>query len=167
MKPVLIVENSNNSLINESKNGKKDYTMSGVFTEFDIKNRNERVYTADKFLPALNELNSRISDLGVVYGEYDHPDVFDTSLSRASHTIRKAEYNKESNCIQGEIKLLNTHWGKEAKALVDDECPIFVSSRAAGITESDGSVTLKKLFTYDIVADPGFASAKMSMNSIN
>jgi hypothetical protein len=78
MKPVLIVENSNNSLINESKNGKKDYTMSGVFTEFDIKNRNERVYTADKFLPALNELNSRISDLGVVYGEYDYPDVFDT-----------------------------------------------------------------------------------------
>ncbi len=167
MKPVLIVENSNNSLINESKNGKKDYTMSGVFTEFDVKNRNERVYTADRFLPALNELNSRISDLGVVYGEYDHPDVFDTSLSRASHTIRKAEYIKESNCIKGEIKLLNTHWGKEAKALVDDECPIFVSSRAAGITESDGSVTLKKLFTYDIVADPGFASAKMSMNSIN
>jgi len=167
MKPVLIVENSNNSLINESKNGKKDYTMSGVFTEFDVKNRNERVYTADRFLPALDELNSRISDLGVVYGEYDHPDVFDTSLSRASHTIRKAEYNKESNCIKGEIKLLNTHWGKEAKALVDDECPIFVSSRAAGITESDGSVTLKKLFTYDIVADPGFASAKMSMNSIN
>ena len=93
--------------------------MSGVFTEFDVKNRNERVYTADRFLPALNELNSRISDLGVVYGEYDHPDVFDTSLSRASHTIRKAEYNKESNCIKGEIKLLNTHWGKEAKALVD------------------------------------------------
>tara|TARA_R110002153_G_scaffold6210_9_gene28463 strand:- start:7779 stop:9914 length:2136 start_codon:yes stop_codon:yes gene_type:complete len=167
MKPVLIVENNKNSLINENKNGKKDYTMSGIFTEFDVKNRNERVYTADKFLPALNELNSRITDLGVVYGEYDHPDVFDTSLSRASHTIRKAEYNKESNCITGEIKLLNTHWGKEAKALVDDDCPIFVSSRAAGITESDGSVTLKKLFTYDIVADPGFASAKMSVNSIN
>ena len=67
--------------------------------------------------------------------------------------------------MEGEIKLLNTYWGKEAKSLVDDGCPVFVSSRAAGVTEADGSVTLKKLFTYDIVADPGFASAKM--NSIN
>ena len=167
MKPVLIIENSTNSLIQENASGKKDYILSGIFTEFDVKNRNERVYTAQKFLPALNELNSRMKDLGVVYGEYDHPDVFDTSLSKSSHIIRKADYIKESNLVKGEIKLLTTHWGKEARALVDDECPIFVSSRAAGVTESDGSVTLKKLFTYDIVADPGFASAKMSVKSIN
>ena len=101
----------------------------------------------------------------VVYGEFDHPDVFDTSLSRASHLIQKAYYVKESNRVDGQIRLLNTYWGKEAKALVNDGCPLFVSSRAAGVTESDGTVTLKKLFTYDIVADPGFASAKMS--SIN
>jgi hypothetical protein len=36
---------------------------------------------------------------------------------------------------------------------------LFSYHQAAGITESDGSVSLKKLFTYDI-ADPGFASAK-------
>jgi hypothetical protein len=108
-----------------------------------------------------------MSSLGVVYGEFDHPDVFDTSLSRASHIITKANYVKESNLVNGEIRLLNTYWGKEAKALVDDGCPVFVSSRAAGITESDGTVSLKKLFTYDIVADPGFASAKMSVKNIN
>jgi hypothetical protein len=108
-----------------------------------------------------------MNSLGVVYGEFDHPDVFDTSLSRASHIITKANYVKESNLVNGEIRLLNTYWGKEAKALVDDGCPVFVSSRAAGITESDGTVSLKKLFTYDIVADPGFASAKMSVKNIN
>jgi len=167
MKPVLIVENSTNSLIREFNTGRKDYTLSGTFTEFDIKNRNERIYKAEKFLPALEELNERITNLGVVYGEFDHPDVFDTSLSRASHIINKASYVKESNLVSGEIRLLNTYWGKEAKALVDDECPLFVSSRAAGITESDGSVSLKKLFTYDLVADPGFASAKMSVKVLN
>ena len=168
MKPVLIVENSTNSLIRENNgSGKKDYIMNGTFTEFGVKNRNERVYTADKFLPALQELNERMSSLGAVYGEFDHPDVFDTSLSRASHIITKATYVKESNLVSGEIKLLNTYWGKEAKSLVDDGCPVFVSSRAAGITESDGTVSLKKLFTYDIVADPGFASAKMSIKSLN
>ena len=170
MKPVLIVENSTSSLVREEHNahtGKKDYLLSGTFTEFGVKNRNDRVYTANKFLPALQELNERINNLGVVYGEFDHPDVFDTSLSRASHIITKADYVSEKNLVAGEIKLLSTYWGKEAKSLVDDQLPVFVSSRAAGITESDGSVSLKKLFTYDIVADPGFASAKMSVKVLN
>jgi len=167
MKPILIVENNANPL-RESVIGsgsKKEYLLGGIFTEFNVKNRNERIYTADKFLPCLQELNERIVNMGVVYGEFDHPDVFDTSLSRASHIITKASFVKESNRVDGQIKLLNTYWGKEAKSLVEDGCPVFVSSRAAGVTESDGTVTLKKLFTYDIVADPGFASAKMS--SIN
>ena len=168
MKPVIIVENSTNSLIRESVDGnKKDYIMSGIFTEFDVKNRNERIYKADKFLPALKELNERISSLGVVFGEMDHPDVFDSSLSRSSHIITKARYMKESNNVQGEIKLISTYWGREAKAIVDDGLPLFVSSRAAGITEADGSVSLKKLFTYDLVCDPGFASAKMSVKPLN
>ena len=167
MKPVLIVENSTNALIRENASGKKDYVLGGTFTEFGVKNRNERIYTADRFLPALDEMNERMNSLGAVYGEFDHPDVFDTSLARASHIITKAQYVKEQNIVAGEIRLLSTYWGKEAKALVDDGCPVFVSSRAAGITESDGSVSLKKLFTYDIVADPGFASAKMSVKVLN
>ena len=43
MKPVLIVENSTSSLIRESSTGKKDYILGGTFTEFGVKNRNERV----------------------------------------------------------------------------------------------------------------------------
>ena len=170
-KYVLIVENNTNGLrIDESakpeldKRGNRVFRMSGIFTEFNVLNRNERVYTADKFLPHLNELVERKNSLGAVYGEFDHPDVFDTSLQRISHTIEKCFYNKEKNRVDGEIRLLNTHWGKEAQAIVEDGCPLFVSSRAAGITESDGTVTVKKLFTYDAVADPGFGSARMSLN---
>jgi hypothetical protein len=168
MKNVLIVENTSNSLtrLDESVvNGEKKYVLGGPFTEFGVKNRNERIYTADKFIPALNEMKERMDTLGVVYGEFDHPDVFDTSLSRASHIIKSIDYVEESNRVDGQIQLLSTYWGKEARSIVSDGCPLFVSSRAAGITESDGSVSLKKLFTYDIVADPGFGSAKMS--SIN
>ena len=171
MKPVLIVEHCMDGLkpINEhaSQRAKGEYILGGIFTEFNVKNRNDRIYTAEKFLPHLDELINRKNTLGAVYGEFDHPDVFDTSLSRVSHTIQSAIYVKETNVVRGEIKLLNTHWGKEAKALVDDGCPIFVSSRAAGITESDGTVTVKKLFTYDAVADPGFSSARMEVKSLN
>ena len=170
IKPVLIMESNLNGLtLNESASQIKSdkFILSGIFTEFDVKNRNERIYTKERFLPHLNELNERIRTLGVVYGEFDHPDVFDTSLARVSHLIYSTSYNESKNRVDGSIRLLNTPNGKTAKELVLDGCPLFVSSRAAGVTESDGTVTVKKLFTYDAVADPGFASAKMNLNVIN
>ncbi len=168
MKPVLIIQNSNNSLkLNENTQKiKSDYILSGVFTEFDVINRNERIYTADEYVPHVDRMMEK-KQWGVIYGEYDHPDVFDVSMKFVSHTVENAFYNKEHNRIDGEIRLLNTHYGRDAKALVDDGLPLFVSSRAAGITESTGKVKLKQLFTYDIVADPGFASAKMQVKTMN
>lgn len=167
----MIIDNALGGLekINEvvSRKGNILYIMKGIFTEFGVRNRNDRVYTAEKFLPHLSELLERKKLLKVVYGEFDHPDVFDTSLSRISHAIENAWYIKENNRVDGEIRLTNTFYGKEAKALVDDDLPIFVSSRAAGVTESNGEVTVKKLFTYDCVADPGFSSARMELKNMN
>ncbi len=168
IKPVLIVEHCAHGLsLNEESKSRDKYVMEGTFTEFNTTNRNGRVYTAPKFLPHLNELLERKKQLGVLYGEFDHPDVFDTSLSRVSHVVENAWFNEKANKVEGQIVLLNTHWGKEAKAIVNDGYPVFVSSRAAGITDSVGHVELKKLFTYDCVADPGFASARMNLKSIN
>jgi len=167
----MIIDNTLGGLekINEvvSRKGNTLYIMKGIFTEFLIKNRNERIYTPEKFLPHLSELLERKKLLKVVYGEFDHPDVFDTSLTRISHTIQNAWYVKENNRVDGEIRLTSTFYGKEARALVDDDLPIFVSSRAAGVTESNGEVTVKKLFTYDAVADPGFSSARMELKNMN
>ena len=170
IKPVLVIENSLTGLrINESASAIKSdkIILEGVFTEFDVRNRNDRIYTKDRFLPHLADLQERIKTMGVVYGEFDHPDVFDTALSRVSHIIESISYNEKENRIDGAIQLLNTHYGKEAQALVKDGFPIFVSSRAAGVTESNGTVTIKKLFTYDAVADPGFASTRMNIRVLN
>ena len=171
MKPVLIIENSGNGLkLNENSQtkstNKKGYVMEGVFTEFDVRNRNERIYTAGEFVEHVDRMMEK-KEWGAVYGEFDHPDVFDVSMKYVSHTIESATYNQEKNRIDGEIRLLSTHWGKEARAIVDDGCPLFVSSRAAGVTEGNGYVKLKQLFTYDIVADPGFSSAKVNVKTMN
>lgn len=169
IKPVLVIENSLSGLrLNENASAVKSdkIILEGVFTEFDVRNRNDRIYTKDRFLPHLKELQERMSTLGV-YGEFDHPDVFDTALSRVSHILHSLQFNEKENRIDGSIQLLNTHYGKEAQALVKDGFPIFVSSRAAGVTESNGTVTIKKLFTYDAVADPGFASTKMNVRVLN
>ena len=170
MKQVLILERCTSGLnrVNESASRNlRDYVMGGTFTEFDKLNRNNRIYTAEKFIPHLNELAGRINDFGVVYGEYDHPEGFEIQLKNASHIINSVKYISEEKRVHGEIKLLTTKFGKEARALVDDGCPVFVSSRAAGVTESNGHVQVRRLFTYDIVADPGFSSAKMDMKNMN
>ena len=81
--------------MNENATKGKDYILSGIFTEFGVVNRNDRIYTADKFLPHMNDLLERKKQLTVIYGEFDHPDVFDTSLSRVSHTLESLVFNKE------------------------------------------------------------------------
>lgn len=167
MKPVLIIENNLNPLkLDENVSNKKDHVLSGPFTCFDVVNRNDRIYTANEFVPHVKTMMEK-KEWGIIYGEFDHPENFSISLKNVSHLIESAYYNKNTNSVDGEIRLLNTHYGKDAKALVDDGLPLFVSSRAAGITEANGHVKLKQLFTYDIVADPGFANAKMKVKTMN
>lgn len=165
MKNILIVENQTESLhINESASNSSKFLLSGKFTEFDVENRNKRFYTAQNFVPVMNQLLEKKKMLGVIYGEFDHPDVFDIAGKNASHAIENLTHNENGNCVDGTIGLLSTHWGKEARAIINDGYPLFVSSRAAGVTDNSGNVMLKELFTYDIVLDPGFASAQVSIN---
>jgi hypothetical protein len=164
MKHVLIVENSTDSLkINESNKGSK-FLLSGIFTEFDVENRNKRFYTAENFLPCMDAMLEKKKMLGVLFGEFDHPDVFDIAGKNISHAIEDMTYNESANRVEGSIALLSTRYGKEARAIINDGYPLFVSSRAAGVTEGNGNVMLKELFTYDTVVDPGFASTRMSVN---
>jgi hypothetical protein len=169
MKQVLILERCTSGLnrVNENADTRNKYVLEGTFTEFDRVNRNKRVYKADTFMPHLNEMVGRINDFGAVYGEFDHPETFDIQLKNTSHRITSAVYKANENRVHGEIQLLTTYWGKEARAMVDDNCPLFVSSRAAGVVESNGHTRLNRLFTYDIVADPGFSSARMNAKNVN
>ena len=137
-----------------------NYIFEGVFGEIGIKNKNGRIYDESEYLPQIESLQSKIKS-GTLLGELDHPQTFDVSLSKASHVIEKLEYDKNKKQVIGRIRLLNTSNGKEAQALVEDGIPLHISSRAAGVVESNGHVRIKKLFTYDLVADPGFANAQL------
>lgn len=157
-KRLLIVERSTIDLkpVDNDK-----YILEGVFTEFGIKNKNNRIYEAEEFLPHLKELQEKIAKNKLV-GELDHPKDFEISLSRASHIIEDLTYNKETDCVMGKVRLTSTSAGKDARALVDDGVPLHISSRAAGTVGSNGKVKIQKLFTYDLVADPGFANAELN-----
>lgn len=159
-KTLLIVEQAMSDL-KMSNNGSDVIYLEGIFTEFKVRNRNGRIYEASDFIPKMNELLPKIEG-HTLLGELDHPVNFDVSLKNASHVIEKLEYDEKNDRVIGKIRLLNTDAGKQAQALVRDGIPLHISSRAAGqINPQTGRVTLEKLFTYDLVADPGFENAEL------
>ena len=158
-KNLLIVEMSSSAL-NVDKSENKDYVLEGVFGQIDQKNRNNRIYTEDEYVPQIEALQAKIKSSKLL-GELDHPTQFDTSLKNVSHIVEELFYDKDTKEVRGKIRLLDTDAGRQAKALVDAGVPLQISSRAAGAVESNGKVKIKQLFTYDLVADPGFENAEL------
>ena len=113
-----------------------------------------------EYVPQIQALQDKIKSSKLL-GELDHPQQFDISLKSVSHIIEELYYDKESKHVKGKIRLLDTDAGRQAKALVDAGVPLQISSRAAGAVESNGKVKIKQLFTYDLVADPGFENAEL------
>ena len=163
-KKLLIVErcNSNLQIIEEQLEGqdKKSIVLTGLFTTFGTKNRNGRIYESADFIPHVEALKEAIKNRTLL-GEMDHPHSFETSLSNVSHVVESLEYDPQQNAIVGKIRLLNTARGLDAQSLVRDGIPLNISSRAAGTVDESGRVKLQQLFTYDLVAEPGFANAQL------
>jgi hypothetical protein len=158
-KDLLIVEMSSKALsVADGKS--KEYVLEGIFGEIDVKNKNQRIYSEDEYVPQIESLQNKIKS-GKLLGELDHPSQFDVSLKNVSHIIEDLYYEKETKQVKGRIRLLDTDAGRQAKALVDAGVPLQISSRAAGAVESNGKVKIKQLFTYDLVADPGFENAEL------
>ena len=158
-KDLLIVEMSSSQL-SVASDENKDYILEGIFGQIDHKNKNNRIYTEDEYLPQIQALQDKIKSSKLL-GELDHPQQFDISLKNVSHVVEELYYDKDTKEVRGRIKLLDTDAGRQAKALVDAGVPLQISSRAAGAVESNGRVKIKQLFTYDLVADPGFENAEL------
>ncbi len=156
---LLIVEKSSSILTKSGED--KDYVLEGTFGEIDVKNKNNRIYTEGEYLPQIESLQQKINSSKLL-GELDHPQQFDISLKNVSHVIEELRYDKENKQVKGKIRLLDTDAGRQAKALVDAGVPLHISSRAAGEVSEGGKVKIKQLFTYDLVADPGFQNAELT-----
>lgn len=161
LKNLLILERSSENLTFTKDSDSGHYIMEGIFGELGVKNKNGRVYDEAEYLPQIEALRDKIKTSKLL-GELDHPKNFDISLKNVSHVIEDIQFDKSTRQIRGRIRLLNTDAGKQAKALVDGGIPLHISSRAAGAVGPNGAVKIKKLFTYDLVADPGFENAELT-----
>ena len=159
-KKLLIVERCEANLSQHTEED-DSIVLEGVFTTFNQKNRNGRIYESADFLPHVANLQGAIASRSLL-GELDHPHNFETSLANASHVVESLKFDEQQNAIVGRIKLLHTSRGMDARALVKDGIPLHISSRAAGTVDESGKVRLQQLFTYDLVAEPGFANAVLT-----
>ena len=159
-KKLLIVERCDANLSQYTEDD-DSIVLEGVFTTFNQKNRNGRIYESADFLPHVANLQGAIASRSLL-GELDHPHNFETSLANASHVVESLTFDEQQNAIVGRIKLLHTSRGMDARALVKDGIPLHISSRAAGTVDESGRVRLQQLFTYDLVAEPGFANAVLT-----
>lgn len=154
---VLIVENIGENLKVKSKET-NNTILEGVCAVFGQKNNNQRVYEKDEYLPHLEYLKEKIEARQLV-GELDHPPSFEITLKSASHIVEGLEHDGGDK-VNIRVRILeNTPNGKVAKALIDGGVNISISSRAAGQVLNEGKVKLHRIFTYDLVAEPGFTEA--------
>lgn len=156
---VIIIETLNEGL-QKHKDESNEIYLEGTAAVFGVKNNNNRIYEKAEYLPHLQYLNEKITR-GQLLGEMDHPQNFDVSLKNVSHVIEALGYDEGSNTVKIKVRLLDTPLGKIAKTLVEAGCTISISSRAAGQVMNEGKVKLHRIFTYDLVAEPGFSQAML------
>jgi len=155
---VLILERSSQNL--RKTDDKEKVVLEGVFAEFGIENRNGRIYEEKEYLPHLEYLKKDMAN-GSLLGELDHPERFEVALGNVSHRITELWYDQSARQIKGRIEVLDTPKGQIAKSLLTAGVPLSISSRAAGTVNEDKTVQIQQIYTYDLVAKPGFESAQL------
>ena len=146
----------------ETKDGKKVYSIRGIFMQADVKNRNGRVYPKEILTNEVIRYNKEFINNKRAFGELGHPEGPVVNLERVSHMINKL-YPDGNNFI-GEAKILDTPYGKIVKNLIDEGAKLGVSSRGMGtLVHKDGANHVKDDFylatAADIVADPSAPNA--------
>ena len=160
----LITEEIQNAeyIVEESKDGKKNYAIKGIFMQADVKNRNGRVYPQEVLQGEVVRYNREFINKNRAFGELGHPEGPTVNLERVSHMI-KSLYPDGKN-FMGEAKVLDTPYGKIVKNLIDEGAKLGVSSRGMGTLYQRGGANYVKDDFYlataaDIVADPSAPDA--------
>ena len=150
-------------VIVESRNGKKNLFIEGVFLQGEIKNRNGRMYPMQTLAREVGRYNENFVEKGRALGELGHPDGPTVNLDRVSHKI--VSLKEDGNNFIGKAKILSTPMGKIASNLLGEGVKLGVSSRGVGSLKptKEGYNVVSDDFMLstaaDIVADPSAPDA--------
>jgi len=142
-------------LTENTKDGKKNTYLEGIFMQAEKKNRNGRVYTKPILEKAVQSFKEKV-DAGRAVGELDHPAEPTINLDRVSHRITELRW--EGSNVIGKALVLNTPCGKILEGLLSGGVQLGVSSRGMGsLRQQEGASYVGDDFvlsTVDVVQDP-------------
>ena len=146
----------------QDDNGKKKFTLKGIFMQAEIKNRNGRVYPMDVLEKEVDRYNKEFIEQNRAYGELGHPDGPTVNLDKVSHMVTSLKPDGKN--FVGEAKVMSTPMGEIVKNIMDDGGKLAVSSRGMGsLTKKNGANYVNDDFylatAADIVADPSAPNA--------
>ena len=114
----------------ESRGGKKQLYIEGVFLQGNIKNRNGRMYPMETLRREVSRYNENHVASGRALGELGHPEGPTVNLDRVSHKI--VSLKESGSNFVGKAKILSTPMGKIASSLISEGVKLGVSSRGIG-----------------------------------
>lgn len=152
----------NFKVLTESKNGKTDLCIEGIFAQSQKKNKNGRFYSKPIMESAVNKYNTDWVLRSRAMGELTHPSNRPmVDPKEASHLITK--FQMEGNDVFGKAKILNTPNGNIVKGLLEGGVKLGVSTRGLGslVERADAKYVQNDfmLTAVDIVTDPSAPDA--------
>jgi len=151
---------TSNIVINESTK-EKEYYIQGVFSTFDQKNRNGRVYPQSILEREINNYNNTQVKTKMAFGELDHPQSSTLNTERISHRI--VEMYWEGANAMGKAIITDTPMGNILKGLVSSGGVVGVSSRSQGSVKNGIVQEDLSLKTFDVVLNPSNIDSYMQM----
>jgi hypothetical protein len=145
----------------ESKDGKKNFFIEGIFMQAEQKNKNGRVYPCSVLVNEVARYTEEYIKQNRALGELGHPEGPTINPERVSHLI--TSLREHGNDIMGKALILGTPYGKIVENFLDNGVKLGVSSRGLGSLKEVNGINMVqedfKLATVDIVTDPSAPSA--------
>ena len=159
---ILIESCDDFTFLTEELNGKKYHMIEGVFLQQEIKNKNNRKYTASVMEPEVNRYINEMIGKNRAVGELGHPEGPTINPERISHKI--VSLIQDKNNYIGRARISNSQFGKIVQNFLDEDIQFGVSSRAIGTLRRVNGVDLVQSdfrisTAADIVMDPSAPDA--------
>jgi hypothetical protein len=136
--------------------------VKGIIQRADVLNQNGRIYPRDILFKEMENYKKIVAERRAT-GELDHDDQPVVNLKNVSHLI--TEVWTEGNDVYGKLEILPTPMGNIARALLESNVKVGISSRALGSVQSRGDADVVQddlhLICFDLVSEPSTHGAFM------
>lgn len=145
----------------ESIDGKKTWSIEGVYAQAEVVNRNNRKYSKTILGEALKSFDTGMVKANRGLGELEHPKRHTIDPERVCHRV--TALSEAGNDWHGRSVITNTPMGQIVSGLLECDSKIGVSTRGYGTVTDKGDYNEVNedfgIITFDVVTSPSAPDA--------